>query len=94
MEWENGEIATEPLNVIAADDPVSCAVYARDNSFLSKDRWKRFKRTAFEQAKIFCMINKAKIKPYHAGPKFKYGFEIPRDYNHAVKLDCQNGNTS
>jgi len=40
------------------------------------------------------MINKAKIKSYHAGPKFKYGFEIPRDYNHAVKLDRQNGNTN
>jgi hypothetical protein len=25
VEWENGEITTEPLLVIAADDPVACA---------------------------------------------------------------------
>jgi hypothetical protein len=30
VEWENGEITTEPLSVIAADDPVTCAVYARE----------------------------------------------------------------
>jgi hypothetical protein len=27
--WENGEIATEPLAIIAADDPVTCAIYAK-----------------------------------------------------------------
>ena len=29
IEWENGEIMSEPLNVIAANDPVTCAtIYA------------------------------------------------------------------
>jgi hypothetical protein len=32
VEWENGEITTEPLLVIAADDPVTCAVYAREKN--------------------------------------------------------------
>ena len=36
IEWENGEITNEPLNIIAADDPVSCAIYARDNNLLDK----------------------------------------------------------
>jgi hypothetical protein len=27
IEWENGEITSEPLAVIAADDPVTCAIY-------------------------------------------------------------------
>ena len=62
VEWENGETTFEPLNVIAADDPVSCTIYARDNGLLSKDGWKRFKRTAFEQQKMFNMINKVKIR--------------------------------
>jgi hypothetical protein len=26
IEWENGEIAKEPLKIIAADDPVTCAI--------------------------------------------------------------------
>jgi hypothetical protein len=40
VEWENGEITTEPLSIIAADDPVTCAIYARDNGLLELDGWK------------------------------------------------------
>ena len=34
IEWENGEITSEPLQVIAKDDPVTCAIYARENGLL------------------------------------------------------------
>jgi hypothetical protein len=40
IEWENGEIITEPLAIIAADDPVTCAIYARDNNLLDLAEWK------------------------------------------------------
>jgi hypothetical protein len=46
MEWENGEITNDPLKIIAADDPVSCAIYARENDLLDKPDWKRFKQIA------------------------------------------------
>ena len=46
IEWENGEITTEPLAIIAADDPVTCAIYARDNNLLDLAGWKRFKGIA------------------------------------------------
>ena len=29
IEWETGEITFEPLRVIAADDPITCAAYAK-----------------------------------------------------------------
>jgi hypothetical protein len=29
IKWEKGEITTEPIAIIAADDPVTCAIYAR-----------------------------------------------------------------
>ena len=29
VEWETGEISGEPLSLIAADDPVTCATYAK-----------------------------------------------------------------
>jgi hypothetical protein len=28
IEWDNGEITKEPLSIITADDPVTCAIYA------------------------------------------------------------------
>jgi hypothetical protein len=34
VEWENREIMSEPLNVIATDDPVTCMIYARENALL------------------------------------------------------------
>ena len=46
VEWETGEITTEPLQIIAADDPVTCAIYARDNNLLGLPGWKRFKSIA------------------------------------------------
>jgi hypothetical protein len=37
MEWENGEITEEPLAIIAADDPVTCAIYAKGKGLLDKE---------------------------------------------------------
>jgi hypothetical protein len=42
IEWENGEITKEPLKVIAIDDPVTCAIYVRENGLLDKPVWKQF----------------------------------------------------
>jgi hypothetical protein len=38
--WENGEVSYEPLHMIAADDPVMCAIYAKDHGLLDTDGWK------------------------------------------------------
>ena len=32
IEWENGERISDPLSIIEDDDPVTCAIYARDNN--------------------------------------------------------------
>jgi hypothetical protein len=40
FEWENGGITKEPLKIIAADDPVTCAIYARENGLLDQPGWK------------------------------------------------------
>ena len=29
IEWETGEVTFEPLSVIAADDPITCAAYKK-----------------------------------------------------------------
>ena len=41
--WENGETSIEPLSLIAADDPVSCAIYARKNNLINLPGWKGLK---------------------------------------------------
>jgi Reverse transcriptase (RNA-dependent DNA polymerase) len=93
IEWENGEITSEPLKVIAADDPVSCAIYARENDLLDKPGWKRFKHNAKREKKFTRMVNQAKLRLFNTAPRYKYGFEVPMKYEQALCLDKQNGNT-
>jgi hypothetical protein len=93
VEWETGEITTEPLNIIAADDPVTCALYARDNNLLEEAGWLRFKSIAKRQTKLLRMVNQAKLRSYRTAPKYQYGYEVPKSYSHAVTLDEKNGNT-
>ncbi|KAL7562901.1 hypothetical protein ACA910_000274 [Epithemia clementina (nom. ined.)] len=47
--WDTGEITTEPLNMIASDDPVTCAVYAKKHDLLELPGWKMFKHLAKNQ---------------------------------------------
>ena len=35
IEWETGDITAEPLSIIAADDPVTCAIYAKQITYLT-----------------------------------------------------------
>ena len=42
VEWETGETTYEPLDLIASDDPVTCAQYAKQHGLLDTEGWKRF----------------------------------------------------
>ena len=41
VEWETGEKTYEPLSNLAADDPVTCVTYAKENDLLHIEGWKR-----------------------------------------------------
>ncbi|MEL7196406.1 MAG: reverse transcriptase domain-containing protein, partial [Bacteroidota bacterium] len=93
VEWENGESTYEPLSIIAADDPVTCAIYAKENDLLDTPGWIRFKPIAKRHKKYLRVVNQAKLRSFRSAPKYKYGFEVPRNYKHAMELDQKNGNT-
>jgi hypothetical protein len=93
VEWENGEITTEPLSVIAADDPVTCAVYAREHDLLDVEGWKRFRNLAMREKHFLRLVKQAKMNSYHQSPRYKFGYRIPKDYEEALKLDELNQNT-
>ncbi len=46
VEWETGESTFEPLHIIAADDPVTCAAYAKENNLLNVKGWRHFAQIA------------------------------------------------
>ena len=93
VEWESGEISTVGLSAAAADDPVVCAMYAMENGLLEMPGWRQFKHVAKNHKKFARMVNQSKLRSYNTAPRYKYGFEIPRNYAHALVLDERNKNT-
>jgi hypothetical protein len=92
IELENGEVTSKPLSAIAVDDPVTCAIYAKDNNLLELDRWKQFKGITKHEQKFNRMVNQAKLRSYRSARRYKHAYEVPRDYMHAKQLDTRNGN--
>ena len=93
VEWANGETTYEPLSIIVEDDPVSCAIYAKENGLLDTPGWHHFKPLAKQDPRQIRMANKAKLKPYSRMPKFKFGYQVPHNHMEAMLLDQKNGNT-
>ena len=92
-EWETREMTEEPLSLIAADDPVTCAEYAKKHALLHLDGWKRLKHIAKNQKQLTRAINQSKIRQVRRSAVYQFGFLIPQDYKQALQLDEQNGNS-
>ena len=93
VEWDTGEITEEPLSLIAADDPVTCAEYAKKHDLLHLDGWKRLKHIAKNQKQLTRAINQSKERQVRRSAVYQFGFLIPKDYKQALQLDDQNGNS-
>ena len=93
VEWETGEITEEPLSLIVADDPVTCAEYAKKHDLLHLEGWKRLKHIAKNQKQLTRAINQSKIRQVRRSAVYQFGFLITKDYKQALQLDEQNGNS-
>ena len=60
VEWETGKITFEPLSIIAADDPVTCAAYAKENDLLTLEGWHRFRSLAKKDKGLARAIKKVR----------------------------------
>jgi hypothetical protein len=91
--WSDGSKTWEPLNIILKDDPVTCANYALKNDLLSTHGWTSLRKLAKNKKKLFRM-NKQLVRAHkNAGPKYKFGVEIPRNSKHARQLQEKLGHT-
>ena len=92
IEWETGEQTWEPLSNIIASDPYTCAIYAKEHNLLNTPGWSLLKRHARTARRLIRTLKKSKYRPARASRKYKHGWEVPRDYAHALQLDIHNGN--
>ena len=71
---------------------VILAQYAKDKQLLDTVGWKTYKRDIKHEVKFARMVNQAKLKSYRRAPKYKYGYQVPQDFTHAMQLDAEAGN--
>jgi hypothetical protein len=93
VRWSDGSSTFEPLSIIAADDPVTCARYAQRAGLLDMPGWKRFQRLAKRDKKMLRMENQAKLRSKRSAPIYKYGFRVPRTVKEALEIDKAQNNT-
>ena len=95
VKWAGYDTPTwEPMEVIKKDDPVTLAMYAKENELLDQVRWKWAKRYT-RRSKLFTRMyrNVMASKRKKCGIKYKFGVRIPRTLKEAYELDKLNGNT-
>ena len=78
---------------MAADVPVSCATYAKENDILHIDGWKRFKNLAKRDKTLARAVMQSKIRQARRANKYMFGYVIPRSYKEALEFDKENDNT-
>ena len=90
VEWKTGEITFEPLSIIAADDPVTCAAYAKENDLLALEGWHRFRSLAKKDKVLARAIKQSKIRQVRRSQTYMFGYLIPRNYMEAMQFDSEN----
>ena len=93
VEWESGEVTYEPLTLISKADPITCAVYAKKHDLLDTTGWKHLKKYAKTSKRLIRTVKQSRIRQVRASARYQHGFQVPRDYNEAMRLDKENGNT-
>ena len=75
------------MSVIAADDPITCAAYAREKNLYNLDGWKRFRHLIKKQKQLTRAIKQSKIR------QVRHSNLIPRNYTEALEFDKANNNS-
>jgi len=89
VQWGDHTQSFAPVHVIAEDNPVACAQYAKENDLLNTRGWKHCKsllRTEFSYNTALT-VHKQAFNPHSI--KFKFGLQVPCTPKEAFELDSK-----
>ena len=93
VKWTDGALTWEPLALIAKDDPVTLAAYAKEHDLLETPGWKFLRRVARRAKMLQRMINQSRRRSKSNAVNYKFGVRVPRNVKEAYEFDKQNGDT-
>jgi hypothetical protein len=93
VEWETGETTYEPLHMMAKDDPVTVAAYAKEKGLLDLEGWRQFRSRARREKRMLRELKQAHLRQVRRSAVYKFGYQVPRTYREALEIDAKNGNT-
>ena len=87
-----GRFLLKPLSIIAADDPVACAAYAKENDLLALEGGHRFRNLGKKDNVLASETKQSKIRQVRRSQTYMFGYLIPRHYMGAMQFDSENKN--
>jgi len=93
VRWSTKEETWEPPDIVAVDDPVTCAKHAEENDLLELPCWKRFKRLAARKKKFMQTLRQVHASKKKNAAKHMFGVKTPRNCQEALAFDKANENT-
>lgn len=91
--WDDGTTTWEPLNSMLQYDLITMVAYAKENGLLDTPGWKKCKKIARRAKVLRRMVNVTKRSSKFHEISYKFGVRLPRNYDEALRLDAQNGDT-
>ena len=93
LDWETGEMTYELLSVLAVDDPVTRATYAKENDLLHIEGWKRIRNLGKRDRILTSAVMQSKIRQARRSNKYMFGYLIPKSYKDVIEFDKESNNT-
>jgi hypothetical protein len=80
VRWDDGSEMWEPLNLMIAQDPVTCASYAKRNNLVELPGWTSLRKYVRRVKVLDRQIKQACMKAQRRAPIYKFGVRVPRDH--------------
>jgi hypothetical protein len=75
------------------DDPIEVAKYAEEQGLLDTPGWKKLQKFTRRITKFERMLKQAKLQRERHGIRFRFGVQIPSNWNEAIQLDAKSDST-
>ena len=93
VRWDDGSETWEPLNMMIAQDPITCASYAKRNDLVELQGWTSLRKYARRTKVLDRQVKQAVLKAQRRAPIYKFGVRVPRDHKEAVHLQEAQGHS-